>query len=192
MGRPREFDRGEILEKAMNVFWRHGYSATSIQDLLDEMGINRFTLYAEFGGKQSLFAAVLDHYRESCVSELFGPVEEDDASLPEIRTHLETLAGSTSGGPGNGCLMTNTILELRDGETPFGDAVRSHIDRLRCGFRCALENAARSGELGSSESIDVKAEVLVSAALGISVLARAGTGLNSASEYVERVLVSIR
>ncbi len=88
--------------------------------------------------------------------------------------------------------MTNTILELRDGETPFGDAVGSHIDRLRRGFRCALENAARSGELGSSESIDVKAEVLVSAALGISVLARAGTGLNSASEYVERVLVSIR
>ncbi len=98
MGRPLKFDSAEILEKAMNVFWRRGYTATSIQDLLDEMGINRFTLYAEFGGKQSLFAAVLDHYRESCVS----------------------------------------------------------------------------------------------AALGISVLARAGTGLNSASEYVERVLVSIR
>ena len=192
MGRPRKFDRGEILEKAMNVFWRRGYTATSIQDLLDEMGINRFTLYAEFGDKQSLFATVLDHYRESCVSEFFGPVEKDDASLLEIRTHLETIAGFTSGGAGNGCLMTNTALELRDEETPFGDAVRSHIDRLRCGFRRALENAARSGELGTSESIDVKAEVLVSAALGIFVLARAGTGLTSPSEYVERLLVSIR
>ncbi len=60
----KQFDRHEVLDRAMAVFWERGYEATSIQDLLEATGINRGSLYATFGNKQQLFLVVLDHYAE--------------------------------------------------------------------------------------------------------------------------------
>ena len=54
----KQFDRHEVLDRAMAVFWKRGYEATSIQDLLEATGINRGSLYATFGNKQQLFLAV--------------------------------------------------------------------------------------------------------------------------------------
>ncbi|MDE0214396.1 MAG: helix-turn-helix domain containing protein, partial [Deltaproteobacteria bacterium] len=62
MGRPKEFDEHDALMKAMRLFWIHGYKATSIQDLVDGMGIGRGSLYGTFGGKRSLFMRALRYY----------------------------------------------------------------------------------------------------------------------------------
>src|SRR5579859_7138490 len=64
MGRPREFNFDEALDRALEVFWRKGYEGTSIPDLTEAMGINRPSLYAAFGNKESLFNKVLDRYTE--------------------------------------------------------------------------------------------------------------------------------
>ena len=60
----KQFDRNDVLDHAMAVFWRNGYQATSIQDLVEATGINRGSLYTTFGDKRGLFLAVLDHYAE--------------------------------------------------------------------------------------------------------------------------------
>src|SRR6266702_5721205 len=69
-GRPREFDREAALEQAIDVFWRHGYEATSVSDLTAAMGINPPSLYAAFGDKEKLFLEAVERYRsnqgESC------------------------------------------------------------------------------------------------------------------------------
>ncbi len=62
MARPREFDRDEVLDKAIEVFWTQGYDGTSVQDLVDAMGIQRGSLYAAFGDKHQLFLEALDRY----------------------------------------------------------------------------------------------------------------------------------
>src|SRR2546421_1155785 len=64
MARPKEFDRDEALQKAMEVFWSRGYEAASIQELVKQMGINRQSLYDTFGDKHALYLAALDRYRE--------------------------------------------------------------------------------------------------------------------------------
>jgi len=61
-GRPTEFDRNTALERAMVLFWRQGYEATSLSDLLGEMGIGRQSLYNAFGDKQALFIEAARHY----------------------------------------------------------------------------------------------------------------------------------
>src|ERR1700738_3561065 len=61
-GRPRSFDTGKALNRAVEVFWRKGYEGASLSDLTKAMGINRPSLYAAFGDKESLFRKVLDRY----------------------------------------------------------------------------------------------------------------------------------
>ena len=70
----KQFDSDKALTDAMNIFWSRGYESTSMQDLVDSMGINRGSLYATFGSKRSLFLQALRHYddihRKAWVKEL--------------------------------------------------------------------------------------------------------------------------
>ncbi|GCA97312.1 TetR/AcrR family transcriptional regulator [Mycolicibacterium sp. NCC-Tsukiji] len=62
MGRPREFNPEDVLDKAMTLFWEHGYDGVSISDLTSATGVNRRSLYAEFGSKEQLFYKAVDRY----------------------------------------------------------------------------------------------------------------------------------
>ncbi len=62
MARPREFDRDQVVDRAVEVFWRQGFEATSIQDLVEATGLNRGSLYNTFGDKAGLFEAALERY----------------------------------------------------------------------------------------------------------------------------------
>ena len=61
-GRPQEFDRDKILDRAVTTFWAKGYKDASLDDLTESMGINRPSLYATFGSKHDLFMEVIDRY----------------------------------------------------------------------------------------------------------------------------------
>ena len=51
----KKYNEQEVVEKAMNLFWKNGYEGTSMQMLEKEMGINKFSIYASFGNKHGLF-----------------------------------------------------------------------------------------------------------------------------------------
>ena len=64
MARPRDFDEAEVLDRAIDVFWRHGYEGASMAELTKAMGLNSPSIYVAFGNKRGLFDAVLNRYRE--------------------------------------------------------------------------------------------------------------------------------
>ena len=70
MARHKEFDTTKAIEKARDLFWLQGYEATSIQDLVDHLGISRSSLYDTFKDKHSLFLLALDLYVESTCSQI--------------------------------------------------------------------------------------------------------------------------
>lgn len=84
MSRVREFNPDEALTKAMGVFWQKGYANTSIDDLVNATGVNRYGLYGEFESKRGLFLACLDLYQDRVVEMAFGIVEQPSASLNEV------------------------------------------------------------------------------------------------------------
>ena len=75
----------------MQVFWERGYEATSVQDLVQGMGINRFSLYSTFGSKHQLFVAALERYRDTIVADLVGELEQSAAGLAAIRQFFTRL-----------------------------------------------------------------------------------------------------
>ena len=173
----------------MRLFWQKGYEATSIQDLVERMGINRFSLYSTFGGKRRLFLKTLDRYRDVCVTALFGIVEQPEAALPEVRGYLERLVTAGSSPAGRmGCLMTNSAAEVAPHDRKIKGKVEAHVARLTEGFRRALVNARRKQQIGRRVDIDAAARYLAVSVLGLSVYAKLGPGETALEQYVESVL----
>ena len=174
MPSPKGYDRETILDRAIELFRRNGYSATSTADLVDALGVNRKSMYAEFGSKQELFEAALERYSDINLSRVLAPIEAPDANANSIRdAFLGYAAASESRYNGLGCLMANTAVEraaLDPGSAKFVDA---YLARLEKGFRTALANSKRDGDLDESADLDDLAAHFVNAVVGISALLRA-------------------
>src|SRR5258708_36662868 len=113
MARQKEFDRDEVLHKAMEVFWTRGYEAASIQDLVRHMGINRQSIYDTFGDKHSLFLEALDRYREIQSRKVFEVLERPGSMKKNLRRLFEeTVARALSAEGRRGCFVGNSMSEL--------------------------------------------------------------------------------
>ncbi|MEM6412661.1 MAG: TetR/AcrR family transcriptional regulator [Pseudomonadota bacterium] len=174
MPSPKGYKREEVLDRAIELFRRQGYSATSTAELVDDLGMNRKSMYAEFGSKQELFEAALDRYSEINLSRVLAPIEASDANAQSIRdAFLGYASASETKFRGLGCLMANTAVEraaLDPGSAKYVDA---YLDRLTKGFRNALENALSDGDVDAETDLDDLAAHFVNSVVGISALLRA-------------------
>ncbi len=174
MGRPKQFEREHVLAKATAIFRRHGFSATSTQQLVEGLGINRKSMYAEFGSKQGLFEAALDHYDRTTIQANFGPLETDSAGLPEIEAVVNLFAGAArSGAAGLGCLLCNTAVERAANDADTSPYVDRYFDRLTNAFERALGNAKGRGALSKKVDVLEQARFFTTSVIGIAVLVRA-------------------
>ena len=112
MARPREFDEEEVIDKAVEVFWAKGYEATSMQDLIDAMGIQRGSLYGTFGGKQNLFLKSLKRYSVTVVKKLLEILESKPSAVESIELFFSQLVEHLlTAGELRSCLVTNSAIE---------------------------------------------------------------------------------
>ncbi|MFC3151215.1 TetR/AcrR family transcriptional regulator [Litoribrevibacter euphylliae] len=139
MARPQKFNEQQVLSKAMIYFWRHGYSASSIQELLDEMGISRGTLYNAIGDKDALFKRTLElfHSKEEQLLEL--TLFNDALSPGERAEKFIRLSFSEHGSLPTGCYLVNTLCE---DDRVLGDVkeiVNHALQRMEDGFRSLFD-----------------------------------------------------
>ncbi len=174
MPSPKGYKRDEVLDRAIELFRRQGYSATSTAELVEELGMNRKSMYAEFGSKQELFEAALERYSDINLTRVLAPIEAPDANAQSIRdAFLGYASASETKFNGLGCLMANTAVEraaLDPGSARFVDA---YLARLTKGFRNALENARNDGDLAEDADLDDLAAFFTMSVVGISALLRA-------------------
>jgi TetR/AcrR family transcriptional repressor of nem operon len=151
MGRKKRYDRDELIGKAVEIFRDHGFAGTSAEMLVQGLGVNRYSLYAEFGSKQELFDAALQRYDEEAVERNFGPLESPGAGAEEIRALLEFFGrAETSPALGRGCLLCNTAVELGPEDPSGAGFVQRYFERVSKAFDAALRNARDEGQLRPS------------------------------------------
>jgi AcrR family transcriptional regulator len=134
IGRPRAFDPERALDRALDVFWRKGYEGASLSDLTRAMGINRPSLYAAFGDKQSLFRQAVERYSRGPAAYLAEALREPTARRAVeclLRAEAELL--TVPGNP-RGCLLVQGALACGDA----ADSVRRELIAQRAKFTAAI------------------------------------------------------
>jgi len=148
MPRTIEFDRQEVLVKALMLFNEKGYAACSIQNLLDAMALNRGSLYAAFGDKRTLYIEALKLYEQLSVDGFEGFLTSGDSPIQNIRTFFDlAFLGLTKEQLRVGCFFVNTIVEMTDIDQGLVDTAGSKLDRLEAALENALKRAQKIGEL---------------------------------------------
>jgi AcrR family transcriptional regulator len=172
----------DTLDRAMTVFWRHGYEGASMCELTAAMGINSPSLYACFGSKEGLFRAVLERYDERRRTFMENVIAAPTAAeVAELFLHgAAEFAIDTSGKNPPGCLLLQSGLSCGDSEIP--DALARHRAEKEAALCARFEKARKSGDLPKSASPAALARYLMTVSNGICVQAASGS---SASELHE-------
>src|SRR4051812_48270460 len=151
MARPKEFDPEAVIDEALETFWERGYSATSVNDLLEEMGLNRGSLYGTFGDKKQLFLAVLDKYMQTCEADCRELLQQPSARKA-LRSLFDMAAKDCAGENGRrGCLASKAAMELAPYDADvakwFKKYHRRHVQMLADVIRRGQEQGEISKKL---------------------------------------------
>ena len=177
MARTKAFNPQEKLAIAMFQFWQHGYDGTSMQGLVEAMGINRFSIYNTFGGKDELFFKSLQLYSECVFEPLLVPLNSDKSGLQRIQHYFVNLVEKLdSGSVRAGCFLQNAIQETAVTNAEVRPYVASLFDQLRQGFRLALVDALDEKALSRVADVDGAAEFLLMQVQALIVLQRQVSG----------------
>lgn len=160
MGRKLAFDADRVLHKAMKLFWLKGYEATSMQDLVDELGINRFSVYNTFGDKKEIFIKVLMHYRKTVLAYLLAPLKSDKPARQRLDDYFVLLLEQLQSEAGSlGCMMQNTGLSQISKDADVRSVLKLLVDDLRDAIFNAI-NEIQKEQPATMRSEDMTAFVL--------------------------------
>lgn len=179
MARPQQFDRDEVLDHALLVFWKKGFESASIQDLVDATGLNRGSLYNSFGDKAELFALVMDRYRANSPAKPLIIAANDLESVIDARALItkffsDLVERAQKDGDHKGCLLTNTTAGFYGCTDAMTDWVRETLKGLEEALTTLVKHGQLSGEITSGAKPNAIARSLVASAHGLNVLARTG------------------
>jgi TetR/AcrR family transcriptional regulator, transcriptional repressor for nem operon len=175
VARPQEFDTDDVLHRALGVFWRKGYEATSMVDLLAATGLSKSSLYGAFGGKRDLFLAAFDAYRAERTADLHRVLDSGSAREAIATFFRSIIADAVAPERTRGCMSTNQAVELAPHDPAVRDRVATDFQTIENALARAIERGQAEGSVVSTADSRRLARLLVVAFPGFQVMARAGT-----------------
>lgn len=189
-GRPLSFDREDALHKAMLLFWRHGYEATSLNDLTTTLGVNPSSVYSVFGDKKRLFLEAVSKY-------LSGPITSEsiidqaengrEAALGLLKAAAEGFTGQDTPA---GCLLASSAISCSD----TANDVKEELAAIRRGIELRLRDKVISsiaaGKLPAHTGADALASLTMAVIQGMSTLARDGASRAKLLRLVDTALLA--
>jgi TetR/AcrR family transcriptional repressor of nem operon len=171
-GRPKGFDEQQVLERAMNLFWLHGYQGVGLSDLLKHMGISRQSLYDTFGNKRALFMRVIEHYRTTQLVHALALLDREGSPLANVEAVIRFFEQLAADSRCRGCLVANTLVELGPHDRQIAALLEETLGLLQRGLQRALREAQRRGELSTDKSPMNLSRSLTNSLMGMAVLGR--------------------
>ena len=189
MARPKEFDPSEAMQEAMEAFWQRGYHATSVNDLLSEMGLNRGSLYGTFGDKKKLFLAALDEYERQGRQKLREILEQPGPARAAIEQWVTAIADSCRGKEGQrGCLVLKAALEMAPQDEDVAAWLRRVTHEREELIATVVRRGQEEGRINPRLRPRAAARFLMSSLAGLRVLATSRPSEREVREVVELIL----
>lgn len=175
-GRPKLFDRDNALDKALELFWRHGYEATSLTDLVEATGAKAPTLYAEFGNKEGIFRAAAERYVAKFAARGQALLADPDCSVAQATENFmrDTAALYTDKDLPSGCFIICTSAALSSSADDVAQMLRARHHFQENMLTAFLTQRQSVGDLSAQTHIPTLAKYLTCILQGMSVQARDG------------------
>ena len=185
-GRKKSYDRDQVLESVMDLFWQKGFEGTSFQQIVQSSGLNRFSLYSEFGDKEQIFRLALNKYLDQ-LAQTFEALEQEPYGLENIIQYFKQLDMKFFK---YGCFMVNTLLEkFVVNKSAYKDA-----SKLAAQFEALilknLEAAYQNGELKENINPEAVAKFIAALDVGIVVYIH-DSRKNEAKDKIVNVLFNL-
>lgn len=164
-GRPREYEESEALAAALDVFWRQGYEATSLEDLTQAMGLSRSSFYCCFGSKHGALMAAIRRYTDDSFAKLSEIAASESTPRTAVQAMIKAMSHPENGH--RGCLLVNCITELAAHDSEVSQVTRSHLERVE---KLLTDTIARQ----EPDRADDRARAIVSLTIGAITLCKAG------------------
>jgi len=192
MARTKSFDPDAALRKAMQLFWRQGYEATSVDDLVHAMAINRASLYGTFGDKKRLFLKALERYIDTVLEPRLQALESAPSALDGLRGLLAELAAFAVGDPQRrGCLVVNTTCELASRDAEIAARLRAQADAMGARLLHVIARAQDDGEVAIDRDPRMLAQGLAALIDGLRVRSKLGADAASLDKILDMALAML-
>jgi TetR/AcrR family transcriptional regulator, transcriptional repressor for nem operon len=176
MARTKDFDADEVLTKAVQLFWHKGYNGTSMQDLVDGLGISRSSLYDTYGDKHTLFLKALESYQASSSGAMCNVVSNNVSAKEAVRRLLEMATTELLiDKQHKGCFMVNAEVEVAPHDKEVSDLVCKNDQQVENAFYAAIKKGQDSGEITNRQDARALARFIFNTVKGIRVSAKSTT-----------------
>lgn len=193
MPRSPEYDRTDVVDRAMAVFWARGYGQTSITHLVEATGLKPGSLYAAFGSKKGVFLEVLDEYNRGFVHRIRSVARSNSSKIGAIRDILgDIVDDSVSGRDRRGCLTVNALLEMAQHDADVAERLDQHNRAVRDGFAVLIRAAQAEHELPAGKNPDGMAAFLVNNIWGLRVSCKSRPDRAALEAIVSGVMAALR
>lgn len=192
MARPREFNQDEVLQRAMMLFWRKGFEATSMADMLEATGLSRSSLYDTFGDKRTLFLAAMDAYRRHRQERLQAMLNDGGPARQSIAGFFKSILSHALGEERQyGCMSCNEAVELAPRDEEVQRLVVADFKGVEDAFADAITRGQKDGSIANQEDSRKLARFLSVSLQGLQVMARAGVERENIADAMGVMLASL-
>jgi TetR/AcrR family transcriptional repressor of nem operon len=189
MARTKDFDENEVLAKAVSLFWLKGYNGTSMQDLVDSLGISRSSLYDTYVDKHTLYLKALEYYQNNSGGEMCNIVSHASSAKESIRQLLELVTSDLlKDKQHKGCFMVNAEVEVAPHDAKVKELICKNDRQIEEAFYRAIEKGKESGEIASKQDSRALTRFILNSVKGMRVSGKSTTDKSFFTDIIKTTL----
>lgn len=165
MARNKEFNEQEAITRAMDIFWKKGYSGTSMRDLTNAMQINSSSLYNSIGDKHQLFIKCIENYTDKKIAEVKARSLKIESPLEAI-TNFINESVNTLLYTSDSCFAIKTTFEVASNDATVQNILKSNINETHLLLVDLINKAIEKNEISNDDTPDTMADFILSSFTG--------------------------
>ncbi|PSL24098.1 TetR/AcrR family transcriptional regulator [Chitinophaga ginsengisoli] len=187
-GRPTIYDNKEVLSKAQKVFWAKGFTATSLEDILEATGLGSGSFYHAFkGGKKELFRKAIQQRREA-FKQFRDELEQSKAPVELIKDFFRSMAKDDRETHLLGCIIVNTVVEMACLDSELEEEAITILKEVEQFFTATIRKAQKNGTLKNQTNPEILGRYLITLWNGMNVTRRMYPDQQILSKQIEMQL----
>ncbi|SHL24127.1 TetR/AcrR family transcriptional regulator [Chryseobacterium polytrichastri] len=184
-GRPNIYDNSELIQKAQEIFWKKGYTATSLNDLLTITGAGSGSFYNTFkGGKKQIFKEAMNQRRQAFI-DFKSELEKSESPIHLIKDFFRSIAEENEASHLKGCIIANTVVEMTYVDKDLEHEAVNILKEVEEMYTEAIRKAQENDSMKNKTDASILGKYLITFWCGLNTLRRMYPDKTTLSQQIE-------